>query len=151
MLAPAYTAWVNEGLWGANPWCRSSDGDTIGHPFENIDVATGSWVSGIGTGGNHSDWVWDLGIDLKGGTNVWGWENEDKSTDYLRDTGMPPSMTQQIFGAIDPTKTPSATTTVGAVMPYFALDYLPIKFVPAIPYPNYNNGDNPVGNGCMKG
>jgi hypothetical protein len=151
MLAPAYSTWVNQGLWGASPWCRSSDGDTIGHPFENIDQPTGSWVSGIGTGGNHSDWVWSLGLDLKGGTNVWGWQNEDKSTGYLKDSGMPPSLTQQLFGAIDPTKAPTAQSNAGAVMPYFALDYLPVKFVPAIPYPNYNNGDNPVGNGCMKG
>jgi hypothetical protein len=151
MLAPAYTTWVNQGLWGASPWCRSSDGDTIGHPFENIDPATGSWVSGIGTGGNHTDWVWSLGIDNKGGTNAWGWEIEDKSSGYLKDAGMTPSLTHQIFGAIDPTKAPSAKSNAGAVMPYFALDYLPIKFVPAIPYPNYNNGNNPVGNGCMKG
>ena len=44
--------------------------------------------------------------------------------------GLPPSMADPLFTAVDPTVDPAKQTAVGAVMPYFALDYLPFTSIP---------------------
>ena len=62
-------------------------------------------------------------------------------------TGLPPSITNPLFGLpIDPTLTPTTTTNTGAIQPYFSLNYLPITSVPT-----YTKSNARFGQGCEAG
>jgi hypothetical protein len=143
MLAPAYTAWVLPSVDTNNPDCSSPKG-AIGHPWSN-NSPSGTWPSSIGVGSKHTSWNWFLGYDSQASGN-WGFVAGNWQ--WLSATGLPGTITNPLFGQpVDPNAAPSATSNAGAIMPYFALNYLPIKFAPEMPQQYW--GQNPNHSGCQ--
>jgi len=124
ILASAYSAWVVPANLGTSPFCANSS--SIGSPWENLS-STGSWPSTAGSGPGRSSTNWLLGFDNQSGQ--WGWANND-GKGGLNDAGLPGTISDPLFGRVTGSGGPSATADAGAIMPYFALDYLPIKSVP---------------------
>ena len=96
-------------VWGANPGALIRRRHNR-PPVRELDPPTGSWVSGIGTGANHSDWVWTLGIDT-GRHQRRGSQVEDKTTGYLKDAGLSHREPSRSSAAIDSTQAPTAKAT----------------------------------------
>jgi hypothetical protein len=139
-LATAYTVWTAPSTVSANPYCTNKGGTSGGHPFANLSGTTGSFPSLA------SDWSatnWILGYDnqAKGG---WGWAVPNN--DWLNETGLPSAVTNAMFGQpINANQAPTPTTNAGAVMPYFALDYLPFKPLPIAPQAQWHGAPAPIG------
>ena len=143
ILAPAYTTWVLPTVDTNNPDCSSPKG-AIGHPWSN-NSPSGTWSSSIGVGSNHTSWNWYLGYDSQASGN-WGFVQGNWQ--WLSATGLPSTITDPLFGQpVDPNTAPSATSNAGAIMPYFALNYLPIKFAPQMPQQDWSQ--NPTHSGCQ--
>jgi hypothetical protein len=143
LLAPAYSAWVLPAVDTNNPDCVApkSGGDGIGHPWSN-NSPSGIWQSSIGVGSNHTSWNWFLGYDSQASGN-WGWAVGNWQ--FLSASGLPGKITDSLFGPVDPTAAPSAASNVGAIMPYFALNYLPVKFAPQMPEQDWSQNPNHTG------
>ena len=130
LLAAAYTAWTGPASFGTNPACLLGGSQpSNSEPFSNLD-ASGRWSA----------------FDSSGAPTLWyiGLQSENSTWLYLHSgIGLSPGNTDKLFGAIAPTQAPSASTNVGATMPYFALDYLPFTALPVNPiqtYPTYDTG-----------
>ena len=132
ILAGSYAEWSAPGSarFSWNPKCSRDTGSWL-HPFENMDDS-GRW---IGTKpGDSAPTTW------------WIAANDPHSPlDAMinNDSGLPPAKTDNLFAPIDPNGDPTQAA-IGAVMPYFALDYLPFQTVP-----EWNTGTDT--NGCDPG
>ncbi len=138
ILAPSYTTWVVPAAAGTNPFCNRVN---TGFPWKNVSQTTNVWQSSLGLGSPNSNANWFIGYDSH--------HNEPLgfATTYMAATGLPPSITNPLFGLpIDPTLTPTTTTNTGAIQPYFSLDYLPITSVPT-----YTKSKAQFGQGCQAG
>jgi hypothetical protein len=146
MLAPFYTSWVLPAGTGANPYCTDSSARYAGHPWaNNNDNGTPNWTSGIGVGASNSRWNWFIGYDTRTNGN-WGFVVHD--TNALLPDGLPASISNPLFGQpIDKSQTPSATNNAGAIMPYFALRYLPFQWPVIAPQSQWNS--TPAPKGCQ--
>ncbi|RKQ93011.1 hypothetical protein C8N24_2870 [Solirubrobacter pauli] len=142
MLGTAYSAYSADPSIGTNPYCSANMG-AAGHPFSNL-TGGGQWPSS-GTDGTTTPANWLLGMDNGSGE---GWATRDGMTDNLKQIGMPPTLTNPVFGLpVSTTTDPSATTNAGAMMPYFALDYLRIKSLPLAPQNQWHA--SPAPRGCQ--
>jgi hypothetical protein len=138
LLAPVYTAWQVPTTIGTDPFC--ADTSSVGHPWNNLS-ATGSWQSsGTSFTVNPSNWL--LGFDKQNGSYGWAVDNGDD----LNNIGLPGSITDKLFGQPVSTTSPaSPAVNSGAIMPYFALDYLPVKNVPVAPEAQWKASPAPKG------
>lgn len=138
ILAPSYTTWVVPAAAGTNPFCNRVN---TGIPWKNVSQTTNVWPSSLGVGSPNLNANWFIGYDSH--------KNEPLgfATTYMDPTGLPPSITNPLFGLpIDPTLTPTTTTNTGAIEPYFALNYLPATNVPT-----YTKSNARFGQGCQVG
>jgi hypothetical protein len=140
-LAPAYTAWAVPQVFGWNPTCVA--GENIGEPWSSL-AASGQWTSAVA--GSGQIWHWLLGYDddTASTSDNWGWAV--KNGVWLNDTSLPATITDPLFGLpVNGTAAPSVTANAGAIMPYFALDYLDIKATPQIPEDDWDQNPNKTG------
>jgi hypothetical protein len=144
LLAPAYSAWRFPVSWGNNPQC---DNETHGgYPWQNLDDS-GRWLTGPdGTSYPAIYWLLGYDSDTASSTDQWSWVSNNGSHGY-NEIGLPPSITDPLFGQpVSGTAAPSVTANAGAIMPYFALDYLQVKNLDLIPESHWDQ--NPTVNGC---
>ena len=144
LLAPEYTAWSVPTLLQANPACNvffKGKGWWTGQPWGGVSPTTNTWASSSGEGSANTTADWIIGLD-SGAANNTGFARWNQNGG-----GLTPAVTNAIFGPVDPTSGPTATTGAGAIMPYFALNYLPIKAIPVMPESDWHFGTS-GGNGC---
>ena len=145
-LASTYSVWVVPRVFGYSPECASSDGVSVGYPWDELQPS-GAWISGIGVGGGHDDWHWLLGYDSDTTNPSDSTSFEIKNGHGFNDISLPGSITNTLFGRpISSTTEPSVTANAGALMPYFALDYLGFKWPPEMAQTHWSL--NPNTSGC---
>ena len=145
-LASTYSVWVVPRVFGYSPECASSDGYSVGYPWEELQPS-GAWISGIGVGGGHDDWHWLLGYDGDTTNPSDSTSFEVKNGHAFNDISLPGSITNALFGRpISSTTEPSVTANAGALMPIFALDYLGFKWPPEMAQSHWEL--NPNTSGC---
>jgi hypothetical protein len=135
ILGTSFANWTGDPALGPFPVCGLSDRaeDPSYYPGYNM--------------GDSGTWMWRLPATT--GSTIQRWwimENQTSQPDsYIyghSNVGLPKAMSDQLFGAFDPTKDASDDTqNVGAVAPYFQLKYLP--FMPLKSYPK-----GALGKGC---
>jgi hypothetical protein len=147
-LATAYSAWVVPRVFGYSPQCISGDHDYVGSPWSSL-AASGAWISSIGVDSNNSISHWLLGYDSDTADSSDNRSFEIKSGVSLLDGSLPGSISDPLFGQpISATTAPSVTANAGAIMPYFAANYLQFKSPPQIPQIDWqDNSSNATG--CM--
>jgi hypothetical protein len=118
LLAPAYNIWTGPATLGTNPTCFY--GDPVSNewdPFSNAD-SNDEWSSVSGT----TPTTWWIGQSVGAG-NI-GQQGA---------IALPAKTADQLMGSPDIKTSPTATTNVGAVMPYFAQSYLSFQALPINP------------------
>jgi hypothetical protein len=136
-LSTAYTEWVVPRYFGWSPTC--SVGENSGDPFWNGQSnPAAQWIAGYGADfpNETSHWILGYDSDAANASNTLSFaiDSRNGTVPILADASIPTSLTKPLFGwPVSPTTAPSATANAGAVMPYFALDYLHFKTPPLIP------------------
>ncbi|MBE2319808.1 hypothetical protein DVA67_027840 [Solirubrobacter sp. CPCC 204708] len=135
ILGTSYAAFTGSAAIGTNPECNYNDGTPV-FPFKNVL-----------TGNSH--WSWKA--PDSSGVQVNWWIAMTQTSNPLQyayqhnNIGLDASVTNPLFAPIDPSLPVDQQVNVGAVMPYFALDYLPF-----IPVREVNPDRDPSpGTGCV--
>lgn len=119
-----YSWWSLPSALGTDPGCSTpviGKGLYQGQPWSNVSQTTGVWPSTNVVQGPDEDVNWMIGFDS-------GAASDQAYTLFPNHpSGLTSTITDAVFGPIDPNNNPTATTGAGAVMPYFALDYFHIK------------------------
>ena len=149
ILSAAYTEYYGPQGLLMNPGCQLVPGGqsspSDGYPFGNMDFSR-IWPSSIGVGSANTVAYWWPGLKAK-------------NSIYNDSISLPKSITDTLFGTIDANVQPTAMTDpnnknagpVGAVAPYFWLDYLGVTPLPvAWGTPTVPNGYNST-TGCFVG
>jgi hypothetical protein len=146
-LASTYSAWSVPKALGYSPDCMGKgNNEPFGQPW-NALAPSGQWRSGIGVGSANqvSHWLLGLDTDTSDKTDQWGWTWPNGTR--LNDISLPKSITDPLFGMpVSGTTAPSVAANAGAIMPYFALDYLNIKNANVMPQSAWSQ--NPAHTGC---
>src|SRR5262249_39074924 len=128
ILAAGYTEYYGPQGLLMNPGCELVPGGqswpTDGYPFGNMDFSR-IWPSSIGVGSANGVAYWWPGLKAK-------------NSIYNDNISLTKSITDTLFGTIDPNVQPTAMTDpnhksagpVGAIAPYFWLDYLGMTPLP---------------------
>jgi hypothetical protein len=136
-LSTAYSEWVVPQYFGWSPTC--SVDDNSGDPWMNVqNNPAAQWITGIGSDFPSVTSHWLLGYDSAASdpskTLSFAIPTRNGTSPVLADGTIPSTITDPLFGSpVSPTTAPSATANAGAIMPYFALDYLHFKTPPLIP------------------
>jgi hypothetical protein len=138
ILSTSYANWTADAQMSNNPMCRIFGAGNEQHPFGNM--------------GDSGRWLW--AAPNSNGTPVHWWIAQNQTSDpgtYLykhNAVGLPANVTDQLFGPIDVTKAATDdTNNIGAVAPYFQLQYLPLM---AVQNGNDEDASGHYGTGCFK-
>lgn len=110
MLSTGYAWWSGEQDFTANPYCQQQPSKYV-RPFQNV-TASGYWGPPGHLGG---DQLWFGEYDTSLPNPI--------TTVFANNTGLPGSITDNLFAPVNGNTPPTGSGPAGAVMPYFAQTY----------------------------
>jgi hypothetical protein len=133
LLGTTYAEWTAPTTTlSRNPSCFLSSKNYT--PFSNV--------------GDSGYWEWQAPNQPTGTDRWWMAVNRGSKPSISvigTNAGLPATITDPLFKPVDATQSSDKSPNVGAVMPYFALNYLPFKVVPVVYDPEKENY------GCVPG